>query len=49
MTIKELYHFAINNSLLNKEVTEVIKLYYQSKDINKVEYTTEDLLSLLSH
>lgn len=59
MTIKELYYFAINHSLLNKEVDVVIRVYNneQSKviqptkalDINKVEYTFDDLIALFSN
>lgn len=58
MTIQELYYFAINHSLLNKEVNEVIREYmqYNSKvkttskplNINKVEYTFEDVIALFS-
>ena len=59
MTIKELYYFAINHSLLDKEVDEVIRVYNneQSKviqpakalDLNKVEYTFDDLVALFSN
>lgn len=59
MTIKELYYFAINHSLLDKEVDEVIRVYNneQSKviqptkilDFNKVEYTFDDLIALFSN
>lgn len=59
MTIKELYYFAINHSLLDKEVDEVIRVYSseQSKviqpakalDLNKVEYTFDDLIALFSN
>ena len=56
MTIKELYYFAINHSLLdeevdvvareyNKESSKVIKLT-KSLDLNKVEYTFEDVMAL---
>lgn len=59
MTIKELYYFAINHSLLDKEVDEVIRVYNnkQSKvtqpikalNLDKVEYTFEDLIDLFSN
>ena len=59
MTIKELYYFAINHSLLDKEVDEVIRVYSkeQSKiiqpikalNLDKVEYTFDDLIALFSN
>lgn len=59
MTIKELYYFAINHSLLDEEVDEVIRVYSneQSKviqptkvlDLDKVEYTFDDLIALFSN
>ena len=59
MTIKELYYFAINHSLLNKEVDEVIEEFIKDKsrdikpkkllDLNKVEYTFDDLIALFSN
>lgn len=59
MTIKELYYFAINHSLLNKEVDEVIEEFIKDKsrdikpkkslDLNKVEYTFDDLMALFSN
>lgn len=59
MTIKELYYFAINHSLLNEEVDKVIRAYSneESKSIqpikilnlDKVEYTIEDLIALFSN
>lgn len=59
MTIKELYYFAINHFLLDKEVDVVIRVYNneQSKviqptkalDLNKVEYTFDDLIALFSN
>ncbi len=64
MTIKELYYFAINHSLLDKEIDEIIRVYNneQSKvkqpttnlhdraiNIDKVEYTFEDLIALFSN
>ena len=58
MTIKELYYFAINHSLLNKEVDEVIEEFIKDKsrdikpkkslDLNKVEYTFDDLIALFT-
>ncbi len=59
MTIKELYYFAINHSLLDKDVEEVIRVYnneqskviqpVKSLDLHKVEYTFEDLIALFSN
>lgn len=59
MTIKELYYFAINHSLLNKEVDEVIEEFIKDKsrdikpkkslDLDKVEYTLDDLMALFSN
>jgi hypothetical protein len=59
MTIKELYYFAINHSLLDKEVDVVIEEFVKDKsrdikpkkplDLNKVEYTFEDLIALFSN
>ena len=59
MTIKELYYFAINHSLLNKEVDKVIEEFIKDKsrdikpkkslDLNKVEYTFDDLMALFSN
>ena len=59
MTIKELYYFAINYSLLDKEVDEVIRVYnneqskviqpIKSLDLSKVEYTFDDLIALFSN
>ena len=59
MTIKELYYFAINHSLLDKEVDKVIEEFIKDKsrdikskkslDLNKVEYTFEDLMALFSN
>ena len=59
MTIKELYYFAINHSLLDKEVDAVIEEFVKDKsrdikpkkplDLNKVEYTFEDLIALFSN
>ena len=55
MTIKELYHYAINHSLLDTEVNEVIASYNKENavksyklDLTKVEYTYEDLIALFS-
>ena len=58
MTIKELYYFAINHSLLNKEVDEMIEKFIKNKsrdikpkkslDLNKVEYTFDDLIALFT-
>lgn len=59
MTIKELYYFAINHSLLDEEVDVVAREYNKesskvikpakSLDLNKVEYTFEDLIDLFSN
>ena len=59
MTIKELYYFAINHSLLDKEVDEVIEEFIKDKskdikpkkslDLNKVEYTFDDVMALFSN
>ena len=59
MTIKELYYFAINHSLLNKEIDEVIEKFIKDKsrdikpkkslDLNKVEYTFDNLMALFSN
>ena len=58
MTIKELYIFAINNSLLDEEVSIVVSKYHEeeskviqpvkSLDLNKVEYTFDDLIALFT-
>ena len=55
MTIKELYHYAINHSLLDTEVDKVIISYNKENavksyklDLTKVEYTYEDLIALFS-
>ena len=55
MTIKELYHYAINHSLLDTEVDEIIARYNKENaiksyklDLTKVEYTYEDLIALFS-
>ena len=58
MTIKELYYFAINHSLLDEEVDVVAREYNKesskvikptkSLDLNKVEYTFEDVIALFS-
>lgn len=58
MTIKELYIFAINNSLLDEEVSIVVSKYHKkeskviqpvkSLDLNKVEYTFDDLIALFT-
>ena len=58
MTIKELYIFAINNSLLDEEVSIVVSKYREeeskviqpvkSLDLNKVEYTFDDLIALFT-
>lgn len=55
MTIKELYHYAINHSLLDIEIDKVVASYNQENavksyklDLNKVEYTYEDLIALFS-
>ena len=52
MTIKELYYFAINHSLLDEEVDVVAREYNEEflkvakptkpLDLSKVEYTFED-------
>lgn len=59
MTIKELYYFAINHSLLDEEIDKVIEEFIKDKsrdikpkkslDLNKVEYTFEDLMALFSN
>lgn len=59
MTIKELYYFAINHSLLDEEVDVVIEEFVKDKsraikpkkslDLDKVEYTFEDLIALFSN
>ena len=59
MTIKELYIFAINNSLLDEEVSIVVSKYHEkeskviqpvkSLDLSKVEYTFEDVIALFSN
>lgn len=58
MTIKELYYFAINHSLLDKEVDIVIEEFIKDKsrdikpkkllNLDKVDYTFEDLIALFS-
>ena len=58
MTIKELYYFAINHSLLDKEVDVVAREYNEEflkvtkptkpLDLSKVEYTFEDVMALFS-
>lgn len=58
MTIKELYYFAINHSLLDEEVDVVANKYNEEflkvnkptkpLDLSKVEYTFEDVLALFS-
>ena len=58
MTIKELYIFAINNSTLDDEVSIVVSNYHEkepkviqpvkSLDLNKVEYTFDDLIALFT-
>ena len=58
MTIKELYYFAINHSLLDEEVDVVAKEYNEKflkvtqstkpLDLSKVEYTFEDVMALFS-
>lgn len=58
MTIQDLYYYALNHSLLDVEVDDVIREYIKEhlKDIQikpvdyftKVEYTTEDVLELFS-
>ena len=56
MTIKELYHFAINHSLLDEEVDVVVREYNKESlkvtkplDLSKVEYTFEDVIALFSN
>ncbi len=59
MTIEELYNFAINHSLLNEEVDVVAREYNKESlkvikptkplDLNKVEYTFDDLMLLFSN
>ena len=59
MTIKELYYFAINHSLLDEEVDVVAKEYNKEflkvnkptkpLDLSKVEYTFEDVIALFSN
>lgn len=59
MTIKELYYFAINHSLLDEEVDVVVKEYNKEflkvtkptkpLDLSKVEYTFEDVIALFSN
>ncbi len=59
MTIKELYYFAINHSLLDEEVNVVANKYNEEflkvnkptkpLDLNKVEYTFEDVIALFSN
>lgn len=59
MTIKELYYFAINHSLLNEEVDVVAREYNEEflkvtkptkpLDLSKVEYTFEDVIALFSN
>lgn len=57
MTIKELYYFAINHSLLDEEVDVVVHKYHKKSDVHqpsksldltKVEYTFDDLIALFS-
>ena len=58
MTIKELYYFAINHSLLDEEVEVVAREYNEKSskvikptkplDLSKVEYTFEDVMALFS-
>ena len=57
MTIKELYYFAINHSLLDEEVDVVVHKYHKKSDVyqpsklldlTKVEYTFDDLIALFS-
>ncbi len=58
MTIKELYYFAINHSLLDEEVDVVAREYNEEflkvtkstkpLDLSKVEYTFEDVIALFS-
>lgn len=59
MTIKELYYFAINHSLLDEEVNVVANKYNEEflkvnkptkpLDLSKVEYTFEDIIALFSN
>lgn len=59
MTIKELYYFAINHSLLDEEVNVVANKYNEEflkvnkptkpLDLSKVEYTFEDVIALFSN
>ncbi len=59
MTIKELYYFAINHSLLDEEVDVVAREYNEEflkvtkptkpLDLSKVEYTFEDVIALFSN
>ena len=59
MTIKELYYFAINHSLLDEEVDVVAREYNEEflkvtkptkpLDLNKVKYTFEDVIALFSN
>ena len=59
MTIKELYYFAINHSLLDEEVDVVAREYHEEflkvtkptkpLDLSKVEYTFEDVIALFSN
>lgn len=59
MTIKELYYFAINHSLLDEEVNVVVNKYNEEflkvnkptkpLDLSKVEYTFEDVIALFSN
>ena len=59
MTIKELYYFAINHSLLDEEIDVVAREYNKesskvikptkSLDLSKVEYTFEDVIALFSN
>lgn len=59
MTIKELYYFAINHSLLDEEVDVVAREYNKESskvinptkplDLSKVEYTFEDVIALFSN
>ncbi len=57
--VKELYYFAINHSLLDEEVDVVAREYNEesskvikptkSLNLNKVEYTFEDVIALFSN
>ena len=59
MSIKELYYFAINHSLLNEDVNKVIIEFNkvnsntmkpkESLNLDKVEYTFDDLMALFSN